>query len=108
MLGLDKPDHDTIQQVLISTAAWSAVFALLSAVLIRRRSLDFNNRAVSLLHAIVALVLCPAALNWHHPFSGYGQKTTDYQVTRGGLSINTVVVQASQHILTFTAVCSDF
>lgn len=80
MLGLDKPDQDTIRQILTSTAAWSAVFVSLNAVLLRRRSLGFNNRAVSLLHALVALVLCPAALHWHHPFSGYGQKTTDYQV----------------------------
>lgn len=90
MLGLDKPDQDTIQQVLISSAAWSAVFALLNGVLLRRRSLCFNNRAVSLLHALVALVLCPAALNWHHPFSGYGQKTTDYQVG-GWLQLYTLV-----------------
>ena len=80
MLGLDKPDQATVQQILKSTAAWSAVFALFSGVLLRRRSLGFKNRAVSLLHALVALALCPAALNWQHPFSGYGEKTTEYQV----------------------------
>lgn len=80
MLGLESPDQITVQQIVKSTAAWSAVFVLLSAVLLRRRSLSFNNRLVSLLHALLALVLCPAALNWKHPFSGYGQKTTDYQV----------------------------
>ena len=82
MLGLDKPDQITVQQILQSTAAWSALFVLLSAIVLRRRSLGFNNRVVSLLHALLALVLCPAALNWHHPFSGYGQKTTEYQVYR--------------------------
>lgn len=86
MLGLDKPDQDTIRQIVISTLAWSTVFVLLNAVLLRQRSLGFNNRAVSLLHALVALVLCPAALHWHHPFSGYGMKTTDYQV-RGQLPL---------------------
>ena len=79
MLGLDKPDQATVQQISQSTAAWTAVFASL-AVLLRQRSLGFKNRAVSLLHALLALVLCPAALNWRHPFSDYGQKTTDYQV----------------------------
>ncbi|KAL3141132.1 hypothetical protein ABBQ38_003483 [Trebouxia sp. C0009 RCD-2024] len=79
MLGLDRPDQGTIQQIFQSTAAWTAVFTTLNALLLRQRSLGFNNRAVSLLHALVALTLCPAALNWQHPFSGYGQKTTDYQ-----------------------------
>ncbi|KAL3162496.1 hypothetical protein ABBQ32_010157 [Trebouxia sp. C0010 RCD-2024] len=79
MLGLDKPDQGTIQQIIQSTAAWTAVFISLNALLLKQRSSSFNNRAVSLLHALVALVLCPAALNWQHPFSGYGQKTTDYQ-----------------------------
>ncbi len=80
MLGLDTPDHNTLTQIGISTAAWSAVFVLINGVLLRRRSVGFNNRAVSFLHALVALLLCPAALDWHHPFSGFGQKTTAYQV----------------------------
>ena len=80
MLGLDKPDHIVLREIGTSTAAWSAVFVLINTVLLRRRSLAFNNRVVSLLHALVALLVCPVALNWHHPLSGFGQKTTDYQV----------------------------
>ena len=79
MLGLDKPDQATVQQILQSTAAWTAVFASLAGLL-RQRRLGFKNRAVSLLRGLLAIVLCAAALNWRHPFSGYGQKTTDYQV----------------------------
>lgn len=80
MLGLDKPDQATLQQIGISTAAWAAVFVIINAIILRRRSLGFNNRLVSFLHALVALVLCPAALNWQHPLSGFGQTTTNYQV----------------------------
>lgn len=80
MLGLDKPDQGTLQQIGISTAAWAAVFVIINAIILRRRSLGFNNRLVSFLHALFALVICPAALNWQHPLSGFGQTTTDYQV----------------------------
>ena len=80
MLGLDKPDQGTLQQIGISTAAWAAVFVIINAIILRRRSLGFNNRLVSFLHALVALVICPAALNWQHPLSGFGQTTTNYQV----------------------------
>ena len=80
MLGLDKPDQGTLQQISTITAAWSAVFVITNAVLFKRRTLNFNNRLVSCLHALVALVLCPAALDWQHPFSGFGQKTSHSQV----------------------------
>lgn len=80
MLGLDKPDQGTIQQISISTAAWSAVFVITHAVLLRRKTLNFSNRLVSCLHALVALVLCPAALDWQHPFSGFGQQSSHSQV----------------------------
>lgn len=87
MLGLDKPDHTVLTEIGTSTAAWSAVFVLINTVLLRRRSLAFNNRVVSLLHALVALLVCPVALNWHHPLSGFGQKTTDYQRFAMNLSL---------------------
>lgn len=87
MLGLDKPDQGTLQQIGISTAAWAAVFVIINAIILRRRSLGFNNRLVSFLHALVALVICPAALNWQHPLSGFGQTTTDYQRSVMNLSL---------------------
>ncbi|KAL0047282.1 hypothetical protein WJX82_011596 [Trebouxia sp. C0006] len=87
MLGLDKPDQATLQQIGISTAAWAAVFVIINAIILRRRSLGFNNRLVSFLHALVALVLCPAALNWQHPLSGFGQTTTNYQRSVMNLSL---------------------
>ena len=79
MLGLDSPDATTRKEIGISIAAWAAVFVVL-ATLLRRRTLAFTNRLVSLLHALVALLLCPAALNWHHPLSSFGQRTTEQQV----------------------------
>ena len=79
MLGLDKPDATTRKEIGTSIVAWSAVFFVL-ANLLRRRTPAFTNRLVSLLHALVALMLCPAALNWHHPLSDFGQRTTEQQV----------------------------
>ena len=80
MFGLDAPDALTRQEITISFFAWWAIFAL-SVFLLWRRSWGFRNRAVSFLHAVVALVLCPAALDWRHPFSGFGEQTTASQVT---------------------------
>ena len=93
MLGLDRPDHTTLRGIGVSTAAWSAVFIVLNAVLLRRRSTDFNNRAVSTLHALVALLICPLALNWKHPFSGFGEQTTSNQVDALCCNCTTVTLE---------------
>ena len=80
MLGVAAPDPDTVKQVSTFCALWFAAYAVSCLIVCRQRTLVFNNRVVSLLHAVVALVLAATALNWRQPFSGFGTATTEQQV----------------------------
>lgn len=80
MLGLVAPDRDTTKQVFVYCALWFTLYLFCQRSICRQRSAIYTNRVVSLVHAVLALFLAPTALNWQHPFSGFGQATTEQEV----------------------------
>lgn len=63
-----------------TTLAWCVVFAIVRNAL-PYRSIDFQNRCVSLLHALEAIVFCCMVVrDWHHPLGPVGQATNTQEV----------------------------
>lgn len=63
-----------------SMLAWSVGFAIFRSVL-PHRSTDFQNRCVSLVHAIEAIVFsCLVVRDWHDPLRFIGQATNPHEV----------------------------
>ena len=67
-------------------AAWSALFFFCRFVLFRRYSADFANRCVSIVHALVAIALSAAAVNWADPMGNVGGPNTPEQASGSTLS----------------------
>jgi len=54
-------------------------------VVFPKRSADFGNRVVSILHALLAMLLAVPALDWTHPLLSVGAANTAAQVSHLGL-----------------------
>jgi hypothetical protein len=63
-------------------AAWTAVFLVARFALFPKRSADFGNRVVSILHALAAIALAVPALDWAAPMASVGQRNTAAQARR--------------------------
>ena len=76
-------DASSPSTLLALTASWAAVYLMLRRSLFSRFSATFSNVVVSYIHAFVAmgLALHLSAVDWRHPFSGYGQPPTPAQMT---------------------------
>ena len=76
-------DGSSPTTLLALTAAWAAMFLVLRRLLFSRFSATFSNVVVSYIHAFVAMGLAVqlAAVDWQHPFSGYGQPPTPSQTS---------------------------
>lgn len=98
MLGLTAPDQRTVLDVFVYCVLWFTLYFVCLRSICRKRSAIYTNRVVSLVHAVVALFLAPTALNWRHPFSQFGQTTTEQQVKHQayGLPQNLPVLSCMQ------------
>jgi len=76
---------DVADRLAIPTAAWTAAFVLARFVVFPKRSADFGNRVVSILHALLAMLLAVPALDWTHPLLTVGAENTAAQVSHLGL-----------------------
>ena len=63
-------------------AAWTAAFFVARFALFPKRSADFGNRVVSIVHALAAIALAVPALDWAAPMASVGQRNTAAQVRR--------------------------
>lgn len=69
------------ETLVVLTAAWGLLFLLLRFGLLRRRSHDFSNRAVSLVHCAMALALCSLSIqDWSDPLAKIGQPNSPEQM----------------------------
>ena len=77
---LDGSQATTLGSLIV---AWAAVFFVLRRLLFPRFTATFSNVVVSYIHACVAMGLAVqlSAVDWRHPFSGYGQPPTPAQMT---------------------------
>ena len=84
----------------VLTAAWSGLYLILRHLIFRTKSPTFSNVFVSYIHAFVAMALAVrlGAVNWRHPFSGYGQPPTPAQMT---------VLSVSLAYFVYDAVCCE-
>jgi hypothetical protein len=64
-------------------AAWTAAFLVARFALFPKRSADFGNRVVSILHALAAIALAVPALDWAAPMASVGQRNTAAQARIG-------------------------
>jgi hypothetical protein len=80
-LGIDAPNATTQQHLGYSAVAWTVLY-MLAVIALPKRSKDFCNRSVSLVHAVLAIILIMGlpAVDWRRPLSGYGKATTDTQM----------------------------
>ena len=85
-------DGSSAPTLVALTAAWAAVYLVLRRSLFSRFSATFSNVVVSYIHACVAMGLAVqlSAVDWRHPFSGYGQPPTPAQMTV--LSVRWVII----------------
>ena len=76
-------DGSSLPTLAALTASWAAVFLILRRLLFSRFSATFSNVVVSYIHAFIAMGLAVhlSAVDWRHPFSGYGQPPTPAQMT---------------------------
>ena len=67
----------TMRKIVPLTLAWTSLYVLFRFVLLRKRTADFNNRLVSLIHALVAMKYCVACLpTWGALLENVGGKNT--------------------------------
>ena len=60
-------------------AAWTGAYLVARFVLFPKRSADFGNRVVSIVHALAAIALAVPALDWAAPMATVGQRNTAAQ-----------------------------
>lgn len=67
--------------LLLGIVAWSAGFCTVRSLL-RKRSWDFCNRCISMVHVFVAVFLCMASVqDWSRPLDGIGGVSTPLQAS---------------------------
>ena len=71
---------ERLTQLAFHTAAWTCLFATFRQVPFRARDAVFSNRAVSLIHAFVAIYLTTAATDPGHPFRNFGKESQPLEV----------------------------
>ena len=79
-LAAYKPHAETLAPYI---GAWTALFFFVRFGLFPKRSADFGNRVVSIVHALAAIALAVPAVDWANPLGGVGQANTEAQVRRG-------------------------
>lgn len=68
------------QGLLVGVVAWSAGFGIVRSLL-KKRSWDFCNRCISLVHVFVAVFLCMASVkDWARPLDGIGGPSSPLQM----------------------------
>ncbi|CAM6083246.1 unnamed protein product [Calypogeia fissa] len=68
------------QGLLVGIVAWSAGFVIVRSLL-KKRSWDFCNRCISVVHVFVAVFLCMASVkDWSRPLDGIGGPSSRLQM----------------------------
>jgi hypothetical protein len=65
-------------------AAWTLAFFVARFALFPKRSADFGNRVISIVHALAAIALAIPALDWAAPLATVGQANTAAQARARG------------------------
>lgn len=73
----------TTAQVVRISLVWTLLYGLVRKML-PDRSLDFCNRVVSFIHAVVAVALCIWAADWADPMARIAEKTTPEEASAVG------------------------
>lgn len=69
------------QGLAVGTVAWGAGFGIVTALLGKKKSGEFCNRCVSMVHVFVAAYLCMASVSdWSRPLDGIGGPSSALQV----------------------------
>ncbi|BBN09763.1 hypothetical protein MPTK1_4g22470 [Marchantia polymorpha subsp. ruderalis] len=69
------------QGLAVGTVAWGAGFGIVTALLGKKKSGEFCNRCVSMVHVFVAAYLCMASVSdWSRPLDGIGGPSSALQM----------------------------
>ncbi|CAH9091587.1 unnamed protein product [Cuscuta europaea] len=76
----NKEEEHVIKTVVLSVFSWSTLF-LLTTKLLSKRSFNFCNRTVSVIHASLAVTLATLSVHdWSCPFCPLASKSTPHQM----------------------------
>mmetsp|Transcript_13064 Transcript_13064/g.32812 ORF Transcript_13064/g.32812 Transcript_13064/m.32812 type:complete len:240 (-) Transcript_13064:318-1037(-) len=73
--ALGEDQVEALAHVGAMQARWLAAFLVLRGVLFRKRSSDFSNRIVSIVHGVSIVVLTAMLVDWQDPFARVGRES---------------------------------
>lgn len=81
-------DNEILHTVMAGVVAWSAAFFIIRMVMLKR-SFDFCNRLVSLMHVGVALWMASASVkDWRHPLQPLASPSSPLQIRALAVSLS--------------------
>mmetsp|Transcript_13065 Transcript_13065/g.32816 ORF Transcript_13065/g.32816 Transcript_13065/m.32816 type:complete len:157 (-) Transcript_13065:665-1135(-) len=78
--ALGEDQVEALAHVGAMQARWLAAFLVLRGVLFRKRSSDFSNRIVSIVHGVSIVVLTAMLVDWQDPFARVGRESNAQEV----------------------------